>query len=50
MILYVSPDQMIPLTGVLGTLVGLALMFWGKLQEVFRKLVDRFSSRNPERP
>jgi len=50
MILYLTPDQVLPLSGVLGTVVGLALMFWGKLQVLYRKVASRFSSRSIERP
>ena len=50
MLLYIGPDQVLPLSGILGTLAGLALMFWGKLQELYRKLVNRFSSKTNERP
>lgn len=50
MILYVGPDQVLPLSGILGTAVGLALMFWGKLQEAARKLASRFSSKETEKP
>ena len=50
MILYLGPDQVLPLSGLLGTILGLALMFWGKLQDVFRKLASRFSSKDIERP
>ncbi|HUJ38995.1 MAG TPA: hypothetical protein VLW54_00505 [Candidatus Acidoferrales bacterium] len=50
MILYLTPDQVLPLSGVLGTVVGLALMFWGKLLGLFRKVANRFSSKEIERP
>ena len=50
MTIYVGPDQVLPLSGVLGTALGLALMFWGKLQEVIRKLTRRSSSKDTERP
>jgi len=50
MILYVGPDQIVPLTGVLGTLLGLALMFWHKLVGAFRKVVSHFSSKDQQRP
>jgi len=50
MILYIGPDQVLPLSGLLGTIVGLALMFWGKLQYMYRKLADRLTSKNTERP
>ena len=50
MTIYVGPDQVLPLSGVLGTALGLALMFWGKLQEAIRKLTGRSSSKDTERP
>jgi hypothetical protein len=50
MFLYVGPDQIVPLTGVLGTLVGLALMFWGKLLQAWHKVVTYFSSKDAEKP
>jgi len=50
MILYVGPDQMVPLSGVLGTLLGLALMFWGKLLGALRKVGSLFSSKGPGKP
>lgn len=49
MILYVSPDQIMPLSGVLGTLLGLALMFWGKLLVALRKVSSLFSSKDPHK-
>lgn len=30
-VLYVGPDQIMPLTSILGVLVGIALMFWNRL-------------------
>ena len=30
-LLYVGPDQIMPLTSVLGAIVGIALMFWNRL-------------------
>jgi hypothetical protein len=50
MIIYIGPDQVLPLSGFLGTVIGLALMFWGKLQEAYRKLMSRSSSKNAEKP
>jgi hypothetical protein len=49
MILYVGPDQIMPLSGVLGTLLGLALMFWGKLLLALRKVSSLFSSKDPHK-
>jgi hypothetical protein len=43
MLLYVGPDQLIPLSGVFGTVFGLALIFWGKLLQGFRKVSGYFS-------
>ncbi|HKO05347.1 MAG TPA: hypothetical protein VJW51_11390 [Candidatus Acidoferrales bacterium] len=50
MLLYVGPDQILPLSGVLGTIVGLALMFWGRLLGLLRKVASLFSSRGTEKP
>lgn len=50
MTIYIGPDQVLPLSGILGTVLGLALMFWGKLQEVFRKLTGRSPSKDTEKP
>jgi hypothetical protein len=30
-VLYVGPDQIMPITSALGAIVGLALMFWNRL-------------------
>lgn len=43
MLLYVGPDQIIPLSGFLGTAAGLALIFWGKLVQGVRKMASVFS-------
>jgi hypothetical protein len=43
--LYVGPDQIIPLSGFLGTAAGLALIFWGKLTQGVRKLAAAFASK-----
>ena len=51
MTFYVGPDQIIPLSGVVGTLVGLALMFWGRLMVALRKVTSLFSSsKQPDKP
>ena len=49
MLLYVGPDQIIPLSGFLGTAVGLALIFWGKLVHGFRKVAGVFSRSEDRR-
>lgn len=46
MVLYVGPDQIVPLSGFLGTVVGLALIFWGKLVQGTRKLVSILAKTN----
>ncbi len=43
MLFYGGPAQLIPLSGLLGTVTGLALIFWGKLVRIFLKLVGLFS-------
>ena len=48
MIVYVGPDQIIPLSGFLGTAVGLALMFWGKVTEGFRRVSAKLVSSKGE--
>jgi len=45
MLLYVGPDQLIPLSGVFGTVFGLALIFWGKVMQGYRKLSSLLTSR-----
>lgn len=49
MLLYIGPDQIIPLSGFLGTAAGLAMMFWGKVIEGFRKLSKAIASKNAVR-
>jgi hypothetical protein len=34
---YVGPDQLMPLTSIIGAIVGLALMFWHRLVGLTRK-------------
>ncbi len=41
--LYVGPDQIIPLSGFLGTAAGLALIFLGKLVHGARKVATAFA-------
>ncbi len=45
MILYVGPDQLIPLSGIFGTVFGLALMFWGRVMQGYRKLSSLLTTR-----
>lgn len=44
MILYVGPDQLIPLSGVFGTIFGLVLIFWGKVLQGLKKVGAIFQS------
>jgi hypothetical protein len=37
-LLYVSPDQILPLTSFLGAALGVVLMFWNRLVGAFRKI------------
>jgi len=46
MLLYVGPDQLIPLSGIFGTVFGLALMFWGKVMQGCRKLASLLGFRS----
>jgi len=43
MILYVGPDQLIPLSGLIGTAIGIVLIFWGKVLQGFRRVASLFS-------
>jgi hypothetical protein len=45
MMLYVGPDQVIPLSGFFGTAIGLVLIFWGKLTQGIRKVAEMLSAR-----
>ena len=49
---YVGPDQIMPLTSVLGALVGIALMFWNRLVGLAHKARALFSRRaeEPQKP
>jgi hypothetical protein len=44
--LYIGPDQILPLTSVLGAITGLALMFWNRLLGVVRRSLDLFKRRS----
>jgi hypothetical protein len=46
MLLYVGPDQFVPLSGFLGTVAGLALIFWGKLVQGFRQLARVLAAKS----
>ena len=42
-LLYVGPDQIMPLASVLSAIVGVALMFWHRLVGLVRKCVGVFT-------
>jgi hypothetical protein len=44
-LLYVGPDQIMPLASVLSAIVGVALMFWHRLVGLVRKCVGVFTRR-----
>ena len=43
-VLYIGPDQVLPLTSFIGAAVGVLLMFWNRVVGVFRRVL-KFSSR-----
>jgi hypothetical protein len=43
--IYVGPDQIIPLSSFLGTVVGIVLIFWRKLTQWGLKLSQTIFSR-----
>jgi len=50
-ILYIGPDQIMPLTSVLGAIVGFALMFWNRLVVAVRRGSRLFGRRHePQNP
>jgi hypothetical protein len=44
-ILYVGPDQIIPLSTFIGTALGFALIYWNKLVQWVRKISQLLSSK-----
>lgn len=46
MLYYAGPDQIIPLTSILGTLFGMALVFWSKIVILYHKLADSLRGRH----
>ena len=37
-VLYIGPDQVLPLTSFVGAAIGVVLMFWNRLVGVFRRV------------
>jgi len=48
MAIYIGPDQVMPVSSVLGTLLGLVLLFWNKLVLVFSRITGRPLAKNEE--
>ena len=43
--LYITPDQVLPITSVLGAILGVLLMFWNKVLGVARRVWTLFSRK-----
>lgn len=50
MILYIGPDQVMPISSVLGTLVGVVLIFWNKLVVLLSRLTGRVPEKRQTEP
>lgn len=50
--LYIGPDQIMPLTSILGAIVGVALMFWNRIVGLAHKCLAMFGRRSeiPDKP
>ena len=44
-LLYIGPDQIMPLTSVLAGVVGVLMMFWNRVVGVFRRIREFCSRR-----
>ena len=44
-LLYIGPDQIMPLTSVLGAVIGIALMFWNRLLGLAHKVRAKLGRR-----
>jgi len=45
-VLYIGPDQIMPLTSFLGAALGVALMFWNRLVQAVRRAATIVMRRN----
>lgn len=45
-VLYIGPDQIMPLTSILGAIVGVALMFWNRIVGLAHKLFTMIGRRD----
>lgn len=43
--MYVGPDQILPLTSVLGAILGVLLMFWNRVLGVFKRIKQLITRR-----
>jgi hypothetical protein len=46
-LLYVGPDQVMPVMSILATIMGFLLVFWNKVKSIFRKLFGIFRHPQP---
>lgn len=42
MLMYVGPDQLLPLTSILGAIGGVLMIFWRQVVSAFRKVTGLF--------
>jgi hypothetical protein len=45
-ILYVGPDQLMPLTSILGAILGVLLLFWNWVARLARRVFSAVMRRN----
>jgi len=38
LLLYVGPDQILPVTSVLASIAGIVMIFWNKILGIFRRI------------
>ena len=48
-LLYVGPDQILPLTSLLGAITGILLMFWNRVMGLLRGITRAFSRKSPDK-
>jgi hypothetical protein len=44
--LYVGPDQLLPLTSILGAIGGAVMIFWRQLKAIVQRFVGLFRRRS----
>jgi hypothetical protein len=45
LVLYVGPDQILPISSALAAITGILLLFWQRVKLLFQKLAQLFSGR-----